>query len=69
MKLKKVWLAFRQFYNGPFGFVVDVALFALITIFFHRLWWDFARIIKGFTPVNVTADWLADQVFVVSFVD
>jgi exosortase/archaeosortase family protein len=56
----------KRFYHGPFGFVLDVLLFAVITVFFHRLWWDFARIIKGFTVVNVTADWLADQVFATS---
>ena len=61
--MKHLLQRFRDFYNGPQGFVIDLMLFALITIFFHRLWWDFARIIKAFGPVNLTADWLADRVF------
>ena len=64
--IKKIWSELKQLYHGPFGFVIDVALFALITIVFHELWWDFARIIKSFTVINVTADWLAEQVFIVS---
>jgi len=54
---------FRKFYAGPFGFVIDIALFAIITFAFHRLWWDFANFIKSFTAVNMTADWLAGQVY------
>lgn len=65
-KLKKIWSQILRYYHGPFGFVIDVTLFALITIVFHELWWDFARIIKSFTVINVTADWLAEQVFIVS---
>jgi exosortase/archaeosortase family protein len=61
--LKQNIQRFRRFYDGPFGFVVDVALFAIITYSFHVLWWDFARVIKSFTAVNATADWLAEQVF------
>ena len=61
-----MFLRLKSFYHGPFGFVIDVALFAAITIVFHHLWWDFARIIKSFTVINVTADWLAEQVFIVS---
>lgn len=61
--MKDLYLRFKNFYYGPLGFLIDLALFAAITIFFHRLWWDFARIIKAFGPVNITADWLADRVF------
>lgn len=64
--MNRLWTAIKRFYDGPFGFLFDVALFAVITFTFHRLWWDFARVIKGFAAVNMTADWLADQVFVVS---
>lgn len=53
----------KYIYYGPYGFLIDIVLFAVITIFFHRLWWDFARIIKAFGLVNITADWLADRVF------
>lgn len=66
LMLKLYWKKWLVFYRGPMGFVVDVAFFAIITYSFHVLWWDFARIIKSFTAVNVTADWLAEQVFVSS---
>lgn len=66
MQLKSAYQQYKKFYRGPFGFVIDVALFAIITYSFHVLWWDFARVIKSFTVINVTADWLADQVFVSS---
>lgn len=61
--MKDLYLKFKAFYNGPLGFLIDIILFAAITIFFHRLWWDFARIIKSFFFVNHTADWLAERVF------
>ena len=64
--IKKYYLHFNKFYAGPFGFVVDIALFAIITYTFHVLWWDFAQFIKSFTFVNATADWLAGQVYIVS---
>jgi exosortase/archaeosortase family protein len=60
--MKDLYLRFKIFYYGPLGFLIDLALFASITIVFHRLWWDFARIIKAFGPVNITADWLAERV-------
>ncbi len=66
MALKSGWNKFKKVYDGPFGFVIDVALFAIITYSFHVLWWDFARLIKSYAVVNVTADWLAEQVFVSS---
>ncbi|MBU1349250.1 archaeosortase/exosortase family protein [Patescibacteria group bacterium] len=63
LMLKSAFHSFKKFYAGPMGFVVDVALFAIITYGFHELWWEFARVIKSYTVINVTADWLAEQVF------
>lgn len=44
--------------------LVDVALFAVITIVFHELWWMYAEWIKSFPIINGSADWLARKVFV-----
>ena len=64
--IKQYYQQFQKFYKGPFGFIIDIALFAIITYTFHVLWWDFANFIKSFTVVSSTADWLAGQVFVSS---
>lgn len=64
--LKTYYQKFREFYSGTFGFVIDIALFSIITYAFHVLWWDFSAFIKSFTAVSATADWLAEQVFVAS---
>lgn len=64
--LKKFWLQFKTFYPGRYGFVIDILLFSVITIFFHNIWWSFESFIKSFSAVNQTADWLAKQVFLSS---
>ncbi len=56
----------RKIYYGPYGFVFDIVLFAVITYTFHVLWWDFASFIKSFAIVYNTADWLARQVYLSS---
>jgi hypothetical protein len=61
--LKQHYTQYQKFYSGPYGFIIDIALFALITYIFHVLWWDFSQFIKSFTAVSFTADWLAGQVF------
>jgi len=43
--------------------IVDVAVFAIITVVFHELWWTFAVWIKSFDFILGSADWLAKQVF------
>lgn len=50
-----------------YAFILDVALFMLITWVFHKLWWQFAAEIKSFDAVINTANWLAHQVFVASY--
>ncbi|MFH1120035.1 MAG: exosortase/archaeosortase family protein [Bacteroidota bacterium] len=44
--------------------LVDVALFAIITIGFHELWWGFSEWIKSFDLIAGSADWLAKQVYI-----
>jgi exosortase/archaeosortase family protein len=61
--IKQYYQHFKSFYAGPFGFAIDIALFAIITYTFHVLWWDFSAFIKSFAAVSNTADWLATQVF------
>ncbi len=43
--------------------MVNVVLFALITYAFHKLWWDFHRVIMAVDMVSGAAAWLAEQVF------
>lgn len=43
--------------------IVDVAIFAAITLAFHELWWTYEAWIKSFGFVIGAADWLAKQVF------
>lgn len=62
-KMKKITNYFKELYFSPYGFLIDVFLFAAITIFFHRLWWDFYSIISSFDVVNKLSDWLSDRVF------
>jgi exosortase/archaeosortase family protein len=48
------------------GALVDVLIFALITIVFHMLWWDFYGWITQFTIITSTADRLARAVYLSS---
>ena len=50
--------------RNKLGALVDVFLFALITILFHMLWWDFYGWIMQFTFISSTADWLAHAVYI-----
>jgi len=61
----------RTYYRKAEGFIikhklqalVDVALFAVITIVFHKIWWSYEEWIKGFPAISNSAQWLADQVY------
>ncbi len=57
----------KEFYDGKNGFIIDVALFAIITFTFHELWWTFSAFIKSFGFVLNTAEWLSDQVFAAAY--
>lgn len=64
--LNKYSLQFRNVYRGPYGFIIDIVLFAVITYAFHLLWWDMASLIKSFIWVENLADWLSNNVFRIS---
>lgn len=53
-------------YYGPFGFAVDVGLFALITYGFHLLFRQFSSEIMANDFMSVSAEWLALQVYEIS---
>lgn len=61
--MASVFRQVKNYYYGPQGFVIDLALFVLITYAFHRFWWDFSQSIKSFAAISSTADFLAAQVF------
>lgn len=61
--LRKYYGLIRRYYFGTYGFLIDIALFSIITYAFHVLWWDFANFIKSFTAVSQLADWLSDRVY------
>lgn len=50
-----------------FAFILDVALFMVITYVFHKLWWHYSTEIKSVALISNTADWLAVRVFEASF--
>jgi len=50
-----------------YAFVLDIALFMIITYVFHKLWWQFSTEIKSINLISNTADWLATKVFETSF--
>lgn len=52
-----------SWYYGPFGFVIDVALFAVITYGFHLVFRCFASDIMSVEFVTASADWLALKVY------
>lgn len=58
---------FAKKYFSAYAFLLDVALFMLITWVFHKLWWQFATEIKSVEFVINSANWLAHQVFVSSY--
>jgi len=57
----------KQFRQGPYAFVIDIGLFMLITLGFHKLWWFFAPEIKSTAFIQYSADALAEQVYVVTY--
>jgi exosortase/archaeosortase family protein len=64
--VRKYYSLLRRYYFSPYGFIIDIALFSVITYVFHVLWWDFADLIKSFTLVTSTTDWLSHQVYLSS---
>ncbi len=46
--------------------LVDVAIFILITLIFHKLWWSFYGWLSSFGLITASADWLARNVYLIS---
>lgn len=53
--------------SSKYSFLVDILLFMIITVVFHKLWWAFSSEIKSMPGVLDMANWLATQVFVSSY--
>lgn len=53
--------------KGPYAFVVEIGLFMLVTIAFHKFWWAFSNEIKSLEIIWRSADFLAAEVYKVSF--
>jgi exosortase/archaeosortase family protein len=62
--IAKYWTTMK---SSKYAFVVDILLFIVITVVFHKLWWQFSSIIKSVGGVLDLANWLATQVFQTSF--
>jgi exosortase/archaeosortase family protein len=52
---------------GTYALLFEIGLFMLITYGFHELWWFFAKEIKSFVFIQMSADNLAEQVYHASF--
>ena len=63
---KSVFSKISKWYFGPFGFVLDVALFAFITYGFHLIFRHYSSEIMSVEFVSASAEWLALQVYEIS---
>lgn len=54
---------YKQWRTGRYAFAFDIVLFMLITVGFHQIWWAFARDIKSWAFIQLSADALAVQVY------
>jgi exosortase/archaeosortase family protein len=57
---------YKTFSSGKYGFVVDVALFAIITVVFHYFWWNFLGFFRATGFYETVSSWLATQVYLVA---
>lgn len=64
--IRKYFAHYREFEKGRYGFVTDIALFVLITYFFHLLFRYFAADIMSVPAIIASGNWLAHVVFLVS---
>jgi exosortase/archaeosortase family protein len=64
--IKTAYRSFKTFYAGPMGFVVDVALFAIITYGFHLVFRFYASEIMSLQFVRASSAWLAEMVYHIS---
>lgn len=64
--MKKFIERYRAISRGPFGFVIDIALFAVITYGFHLVFRAYAREIMSVPFVVSSSDFLAEKVYQIS---
>lgn len=64
--IKTTFKQIKTLYFGPFGFLMDVALFAIITYGFHLLFRLYAHEIMSIPFMSNAGLWLADQVYHIS---
>ena len=57
---------YHEFVKGKYGFMADIALFAIITYFFHLLFRYFAQEIMSVPFIQASGQGLADIVYVTS---
>jgi exosortase/archaeosortase family protein len=61
--IKKLYNQYLTISAGRFGSLVDVAIFSLIIIIFHYLWWNILGFFRATDFFNAVAGWLAQQVY------
>lgn len=61
--INKLYNQYLKISAGRFGSLVDVAIFSLIIIIFHYLWWNILGFFRATDFFNDVAGWLAQQVY------
>lgn len=64
--LKKYTQIFKELYSGPYSFIIDIMLFAVITYGFHLLFRYYALDIMSISAVNQSSAWLAARIYDIS---
>lgn len=63
LMIKATYQSFKKFYAGPMGFMIDVALFAIITYGFHLVFRHYAAEIMSLSFIKASNVWLTDLVY------
>ncbi len=64
--LKKYTLKLKEFYYGPYSFIIDILLFAVITYGFHLLFRYYASEIMSILAVRQSSSWMAALTYDIS---
>ena len=64
--VKTAYQSFNKFYAGPLGFIIDVALFIIITYGFHLVYRYFAADLMSLPFVRASSAWLSEMVYHIS---
>lgn len=65
--IKKLYNQYLTLASGRYGSLVDVAIFSIIIIVFHYLWWNILGFFRATDFFNDVAGWLATQVYHASY--